>query len=97
MGAICHGAHNADVFSVSAIRQQELREAITDSPLWVLGNLFVQQLFGWPAYLFNNASGQLWYRPGTNRTSCFVAQRTLSALVQTLTPSRPSSVPTTLA
>lgn len=53
--------------NVSKIRQQELREAIADSPIWVLGNVIQQQLFGWPAYLFNNASGQLWYRAGTNR------------------------------
>ncbi|ORY81298.1 delta-12-fatty acid desaturase [Leucosporidium creatinivorum] len=44
----------------------ELEELFDDSPLYRLYGLFVQQLFGWPAYLFNNASGQAWYPKGTN-------------------------------
>lgn len=33
-------------------------ELFEDAPLWVLANVFVQQLFGWPMYLISNASGQ---------------------------------------
>lgn len=44
----------------------ELDELLEDAPLYRLFWLVVQQVFGWPAYLFNNASGQLWYPKGTN-------------------------------
>jgi omega-6 fatty acid desaturase (delta-12 desaturase) len=53
-------------FNVSKARQEELKEAIGDAPLYVLGNLIVQQLFGWPAYLIRNASGQRHYPRFTN-------------------------------
>ncbi|GAA6003561.1 hypothetical protein JCM10207_000390 [Rhodosporidiobolus poonsookiae] len=43
-----------------------LDELLEDAPLYRLGWLLVQQLFGWPAYLFSNASGQLWYPAWTN-------------------------------
>lgn len=33
-------------------------ELFEDAPLWVLANVFAQQVFGWPMYLINNASGQ---------------------------------------
>ncbi|SCV72313.1 BQ2448_3850 [Microbotryum intermedium] len=44
----------------------ELDELLEDAPAYRLFYLLVQQLFGWPAYLFNNASGQNWYPKGTN-------------------------------
>ncbi|KAK4689533.1 hypothetical protein P7C73_g564, partial [Tremellales sp. Uapishka_1] len=53
-------------FGVSEARQSELREALDDAPIVTLYNLVIHQLFGWPAYLFNNASGQLHYPAGTN-------------------------------
>ncbi|WVQ82984.1 hypothetical protein IAT38_005122 [Cryptococcus sp. DSM 104549] len=53
-------------FNVSKFRQSELREAIDESPIMTLWNLFVHQLFGWPLYLIRNASGQLHYPPYTN-------------------------------
>ncbi|GAA5843661.1 hypothetical protein JCM11251_006399 [Rhodosporidiobolus azoricus] len=43
-----------------------LDELLEDAPIYRLGWLLVQQLFGWPAYLFSNASGQLWYPAWTN-------------------------------
>ncbi|GAA6041766.1 hypothetical protein JCM8097_008321 [Rhodosporidiobolus ruineniae] len=43
-----------------------LDELLEDAPLYRLGWLLIQQLFGWPAYLFQNASGQLWYPAWTN-------------------------------
>ncbi|KAJ9126297.1 hypothetical protein QFC24_002029 [Naganishia onofrii] len=52
--------------NLTEARQEELREAIGDAPLYVLGNLIVQQLFGWPAYLIRNASGQKSYPRFTN-------------------------------
>jgi omega-6 fatty acid desaturase (delta-12 desaturase) len=57
----------ADGSDISAARQEELKEAIGDAPIYVLGNLIVQQLFGWPAYLIRNASGQKSYPRFTNR------------------------------
>ena len=53
--------------SISQQRQEELREAIGDAPIVVLYNLVIQQLFGWPAYLIRNASGQRRYPKFTNR------------------------------
>ena len=53
--------------SVSKIRQNELRDALEDSPIVICFNLFIRQLLGWPFYLFINASGQRHYPPGTNR------------------------------
>ncbi|BGP53615.1 hypothetical protein JCM8202_002537 [Rhodotorula sphaerocarpa] len=44
----------------------ELDELLEDAPLYRLFWIVVQQLFGWPAYLFSNASGQLWYPAWTN-------------------------------
>jgi len=55
-----------DGMNVSEQRQEELREAISDAPLFLLGHLIAQQLLGWPGYLAVNASGQLHYPPGTN-------------------------------
>jgi omega-6 fatty acid desaturase (delta-12 desaturase) len=52
--------------NVSEFRQQELREALAESPIGILWGLFLHQLFGWPLYLFFNASGQLHYPKGTN-------------------------------
>lgn len=52
--------------SVTEQRREELREAVGDAPLVVLGNLLGQQLFGWPMYLIRNASGQRHYPKGTN-------------------------------
>ncbi|GAA5843375.1 hypothetical protein JCM5353_008791 [Sporobolomyces roseus] len=43
-----------------------LDELLEDAPIYRLGWLLVQQLFGWPAYLFTNASGQAWYPTWTN-------------------------------
>ncbi|KAI5479098.1 hypothetical protein MNV49_004097 [Pseudohyphozyma bogoriensis] len=40
----------------------KLEQLLEDAPLYSLYWL----LFGWPAYLFNNASGQEWYPKGTN-------------------------------
>lgn len=53
--------------SISQQRQEELREAIGDAPIVVLYNLVIQQVFGWPAYLIRNASGQRRYPKMTNR------------------------------
>lgn len=55
-----------DGFNVTTERQQELREAIGDAPIYVLGNLLAQQLLGWPMYLIRNASGQKTYPRFTN-------------------------------
>lgn len=44
----------------------ELDELLEDAPIYRLYWLLIQQLFGWPAYLFSNASGQLWYPAWTN-------------------------------
>jgi len=55
-----------DGISVSQQRQEELKEAIGDAPIVVLYHLVVQQLFGWPAYLIRNASGQRRYPKMTN-------------------------------
>jgi omega-6 fatty acid desaturase (delta-12 desaturase) len=52
--------------NVSEFRQQELREALAESPIGVLWGLFLHQVFGWPLYLFLNSSGQLHYPKGTN-------------------------------
>ncbi|KAK4698789.1 hypothetical protein P7C70_g7480, partial [Phenoliferia sp. Uapishka_3] len=41
-------------------------ELLEDAPLYRLYYLLVQQLFGWPAYLFANASGQEFYPKWTN-------------------------------
>lgn len=37
---------------------EALDDLFEDAPFWNLGWLLVQQLFGWPAYLLKNASGQ---------------------------------------
>ncbi|ODN81705.1 hypothetical protein L202_02099 [Cryptococcus amylolentus CBS 6039] len=55
--------------NVSPERQSQLKEALEDSPIVVLYNLFLQQLFGWPMYLARNASGQRHYPKGTNHFS----------------------------
>lgn len=52
--------------NVPAWRQAELREALEESPIMTLWNLFLHQLFGWPLYLIKNASGQKSYPKGTN-------------------------------
>ena len=52
--------------NVSKFRQNELREALEESPLASLYNMLLQQVFGWPLYLIRNASGQLHYPPRTN-------------------------------
>ncbi|KAJ7429675.1 fatty acid desaturase-domain-containing protein [Mycena galericulata] len=41
-------------------------ELFADTPLYTLILLIRQQLFGFPAYLFFNVSGQKWYSKGTN-------------------------------
>lgn len=55
--------------NVSEARQSELREALEDSPISILWNCFLHQIFGWPLYLIKNASGQLHYPAGTNHFS----------------------------
>lgn len=55
--------------NVSKVRQNELREALEDSPIVICFNLFIRQLLGWPFYLAINASGQRHYPPGTNHFS----------------------------
>lgn len=52
--------------TVSEFRQSELKEALEDSPIMICYNLFIRQVFGWPAYLIMNASGQRHYPKGTN-------------------------------
>jgi len=37
---------------------EKVDDLLEDAPLWNLFNVLVQQLFGWPAYLIRNASGQ---------------------------------------
>ncbi|KAL7423113.1 hypothetical protein Q5752_002412 [Cryptotrichosporon argae] len=60
--------HDSEVqgLSVPAWRQAELAEALGESPIVSLFNLVLQQVFGWPMYLFRNASGQLHYPAYTN-------------------------------
>jgi omega-6 fatty acid desaturase (delta-12 desaturase) len=53
--------------SISAFRRQELREAVEEAPIVTLYHAVLQQVFGWPMYLFRNAAGQLHYPAGTNR------------------------------
>lgn len=55
-----------DGINVSKQRQNELVEAVHDTPLYTLFHLITQQLFGWPAYLIRNASGQKRYPFMTN-------------------------------
>jgi len=55
--------------NVSQQRQADLREAIDESPISSLYNMVLHQIFGWPMYLFRNASGQLSYPAGTNHFS----------------------------
>lgn len=55
--------------NISKQRQEELREAVNDAPLYILWHLLVQQLFGWPMYLIKNASGQKHYPKFTNHFS----------------------------
>jgi len=52
--------------NISAFRQNELREALEESPLSTLFNAVLQQLFGFPSYLIRNAAGQKHYPKGTN-------------------------------
>merc|ERR1712137_427675 len=52
--------------NLSKFRQDEFREALEDSPIAICFDLFIRQIFGWPAYLIMNASGQPHYPPGTN-------------------------------
>lgn len=49
--ATTHGDNNKSTF-------EALDDLFEDAPFWCLGWLLVQQLFGWPAYLLKNASGQ---------------------------------------
>lgn len=62
-----------------------LDELLEDAPIYRLGWLLVQQLFGWPAYLFSNASGQLWYPSWTNhfdpKSLIFDARHRMDVLV----------------
>ncbi|WVN85013.1 uncharacterized protein L203_100154 [Cryptococcus depauperatus CBS 7841] len=55
--------------NVSEARQSVIREALEESPIVVLWNLFLRQLFGWPMYLIRNASGQPHYPRFTNHFS----------------------------
>lgn len=55
-----------DGMNVSKARQEELKEAVNDAPLYILVHLLTQQLFGWPMYLIRNASGQKHFPKGTN-------------------------------
>jgi len=41
-------------------------DLLEDSPLYILAAVLGQQLFGFPAYLIRNASGQRWYKKQTN-------------------------------
>jgi omega-6 fatty acid desaturase (delta-12 desaturase) len=43
-----------------------LVETLEDAPAYNLFYIVIQQLFGWPMYLLQNASGQLHYPKGTN-------------------------------
>ncbi|EPQ31588.1 uncharacterized protein PFL1_00921 [Pseudozyma flocculosa PF-1] len=43
-----------------------LKETLEDAPAYNLFYIFIQQLFGWPLYLIQNASGQLHYPKFTN-------------------------------
>jgi omega-6 fatty acid desaturase (delta-12 desaturase) len=52
--------------NVTSSRRAELAEALGDAPIYILGDLIVQQLFGWQAYLIKNSSGQLQYPKDTN-------------------------------
>lgn len=52
--------------NVSISRQEELREAIGESPLASLINAILQQTLGWPLYLIRNAAGQRHYPAYTN-------------------------------
>lgn len=45
---------------------EKMDNILEDAPFWNFLNLLAQQLVGWPAYLFVNASGQSRYPPGTN-------------------------------
>lgn len=42
-------------------------DLLEDAPIWSLFNLVIQQVVGWPAYMFVNASGQARYPAWTNR------------------------------
>jgi omega-6 fatty acid desaturase (delta-12 desaturase) len=57
------------MISISEFRQTEMREAVGDAPLAQFLHMVMHQLLGWPLYLIKNASGQLSYPAGTNRTS----------------------------
>lgn len=46
--------------------QNELREALGDSPISAVAWSTAQLLLGWPLYLILNSSGQKWYPAGTN-------------------------------
>jgi omega-6 fatty acid desaturase (delta-12 desaturase) len=52
--------------SVSEEVKGELVEALNDSPLATMMGFMSYLLFGWPAYLIRNASGQVRYSKGTN-------------------------------
>ncbi|KAG0150931.1 hypothetical protein CROQUDRAFT_651783 [Cronartium quercuum f. sp. fusiforme G11] len=45
---------------------EKMDDLLEDAPLWVLFNLVIQQLVGWPAYIITNASGQARYPAWTN-------------------------------
>jgi len=46
--------------------QDRLHELLEDAPLATLIGVVLQQILGWPLYLFSNASGQFHYPTGTN-------------------------------
>lgn len=52
---------------VDARSYDRVDDLLEDAPLWSFGNLFLQQIFGWPLYLLMNASGQESYPKWTNR------------------------------
>lgn len=41
---------------------EKLDDLFEDAPFWLLSWLIIQQVFGWPAYLLRNASGQAYGR-----------------------------------
>jgi len=45
---------------------EKMDDLLEDAPLWNFINLCLQQLLGWPLYIFTNASGQVRYPRWTN-------------------------------
>ena len=58
---------NLEGSSVTQEVMKELWEAVGDSPLAAALGTAGYLIFGWPMYLFTNASGQKRYPSGTNR------------------------------